>query len=93
MIEAGWADEEVPREQLFDLNLDPEEGNNLADSVRHAGTREALQGRLEVSMLEARDPLMAGPVAPPRGACINEQSLVSPEEPTRIFDGCPDRLP
>lgn len=90
MIAAGWADEEMPREQLFDLGLDPQEGNNLVDSEKHAGIREALRERLDEWMLETRDPLSAGPVPAPRGAEVNEQWQVSPEEPTRAVGAARD---
>jgi N-sulfoglucosamine sulfohydrolase len=85
LLEAGWGDREVPREQLYDLVLDPSEGNNLADRPEHGETLEMLRARLEVWMRETDDPLLAGPVAPPPGALLNEAWQVSPAEPLRVI--------
>ena len=46
-IEAGWGEREVPREELFDLILDPDEGNNLAGDPAFEGVRAELSKRLE----------------------------------------------
>lgn len=77
----------VPREQLYDLVLDPEEGNNLAGDPAHAVVLADLRHRLEVWMRETDDPLLTGPVPAPPGASINEQWQRSPDEPLR---GVPD---
>ena len=85
LVEAGWGDREVPREQLYDLVLDPAEGNDLARRPEHAETLSELRARLEGWMRETEDPLLAGPVAPPPGALVNEQWQVSPNEPLRVI--------
>jgi hypothetical protein len=81
-IEAGWGDREVPREELFDIVLDPEEGNSLANDEAFEPVRRELAERLERHMRETDDPLLDGPVPAPPGARLNRQDQHSPEEPT-----------
>jgi len=79
----------VPREQLYDLVLDPAEGANLAAEPDCAEQLEEMRGRLERWMRETEDPLLEGPVAPPPGALVNEQWQVSPDEQPRVVTGDP----
>jgi arylsulfatase A-like enzyme len=81
LVSAGWGDQIVPREELHDLVLDPNEGRNLADDPAHRGVRAELAGRLEEWMEATNDPLLTGPVEPPPGAIVNRQDQVSPAEP------------
>jgi arylsulfatase A-like enzyme len=81
-VEAGWRDRRVPREQLYDLTLDPEEGNNLASDSDFEHVRAELAQRLETHMRETSDPLLDGPVPAPPGARLNRQDQLSAEEPT-----------
>jgi N-sulfoglucosamine sulfohydrolase len=81
-IEAGWGEREVPREELFDLILDPDEGNNLASEPDFEHVRAELWSRLEGWMRETGDPLLEGPVPAPPGAQLNRQDQRSAEEPT-----------
>jgi arylsulfatase A-like enzyme len=87
LVAAGWGEQEVPEEQLYDLVLDPEEGRNVADDPAQAEVLAELRERLEVWMRETEDPLLEGPVAPPEGAIVNEQWQVSPDAPVRIVTG------
>jgi N-sulfoglucosamine sulfohydrolase len=84
-VEAGWGERTVPREQLYDLVLDPAEMNNLAADPSCAEALAEMRGRLEDWMRDTDDPLRDGPVAPPVGAEVNEQWQVSPDEPTRTI--------
>jgi arylsulfatase A-like enzyme len=81
-IEAGWGEREVPREQLFDLVLDPEEGENLAGDPAFEHVRLELRERLEGWMRDSDDPLIDGPIPAPPGARLNRQDQRSAEEPT-----------
>jgi arylsulfatase A-like enzyme len=81
-IEAGWGERHVPREQLYDLLLDPEEGDNLAADPTFEHVRAELWGRLEQQMRDTEDPLLDGPVRAPDGVRLNRQDQVSAEEPT-----------
>jgi N-sulfoglucosamine sulfohydrolase len=84
LVEAGWGEQVVPEEQLYDLVLDPQEGNNVAADPAKAGVVAELRQRLEAWMRETEDPLLDGPIAPPEGAIVNEQWQVSPDDPVRI---------
>src|SRR3954470_1380785 len=81
-VEAGWGEREVPREELFDMVLDPEEGHNLAGDPAFEHVRAELSERLERQMRDSDDPLLAGPVPAPDGVRLNRQDQVSAEEPT-----------
>jgi N-sulfoglucosamine sulfohydrolase len=82
LVEGGWGDRALPREELFDLLLDPEEGHNVADDPAFEHVRAELAERLERQMRESDDPLLDGPVPAPEGARLNRQDQVSAEEPT-----------
>ena len=84
LVEAGWGEQEVPEEQLYDLVLDPQEGQNVAADPARAEALAELRERLEAWMRETDDPLLEGPVPPPEGAIVNEQWQVSPDDPVRI---------
>jgi N-sulfoglucosamine sulfohydrolase len=45
-----------PREELFDLRVDPDHMNNLADSPEHASIRDDLRERLFAVLREQNDP-------------------------------------
>jgi arylsulfatase A-like enzyme len=81
-VEAGWGERHVPREQLYDLALDPQEGNNLAGDEACEQVRAELSERLERHMRDTGDPLLDGPVPAPPGVQLNRQDQVSAEEPT-----------
>ncbi len=83
-IAAGWGKRTVPEEQLYDLVLDPGEGQNLAEDAACAEPLAELRQRLDTWMRETDDPLLRGPVQPPPGAAVNEQWQVSPDDPVRI---------
>jgi len=84
LVAAGWGEQEVAEEQLYDLVLDPQEGNNIAADPAKAEVVAELRERLEAWMRETDDPLLEGPIAPPEGAIVNEQWQVSPDDPVRI---------
>lgn len=83
LVAAGWGKQEVPEEQLYDLVLDPGEGNDLAADPAHREVRDDLRARLEAWMRETEDPLLDGPVEPPPGAIVSEQWQLSPDDPVR----------
>ncbi|HEX3561888.1 MAG TPA: sulfatase [Solirubrobacterales bacterium] len=84
LVEAGWGNERVDREQLYDLVLDPAEGRNLAGDPAHADVLSELSDRLTEWMRETDDPLLQGDVAPPPGAEINLPTQVAPDEPVTV---------
>lgn len=93
LVEAGWGKQVVPREQLYDLVLDPAEGANLAGTPGGEEALADLRGRLDEWMRETDDPLLRGPVAPPPGATVNEQWQVSPNEQTQLVTADPTAAP
>jgi N-sulfoglucosamine sulfohydrolase len=86
LVAAGWGEEVVPEEQLYDLVLDPQEGRNAAGDPAKAEVLEEMRERLEAWMRETDDPLLDGPVAPPEGAIVTPQEQVSPDV-VQIFSG------
>jgi N-sulfoglucosamine sulfohydrolase len=93
LVKAGWGDRVVSEEQLYDLVLDPAEGNNLAGDAASQEVLEELRERLEAWMRETEDPLLDGPVPPPPGAVVNEQWQVSPADPVRVVKADPTAAP
>jgi N-sulfoglucosamine sulfohydrolase len=77
LLEAGWGDLPRPREELYDLVLDPAEARNLVGDPAHADVHVALRDRLDEWMLTTDDPLLQGPVPAPPGAVYNDAGDVS----------------
>jgi len=82
LLAAGWAEREIPKEQLYDVLFDPNEANNLVDDPGYAPVLEDLRARLEQWMGDTDDPLLAGHVDPPPGVEINLPDQQSATEPT-----------
>jgi len=82
LLAAGWAEREIPKEQLYDVLFDPNEANNLVDDPGYAPVLEDLRARLEQGMGDTDDPLLAGHVDPPPGVEINLPDQQSATEPT-----------
>src|SRR3954452_8130694 len=81
LVAAGWPDQIVPTEQLYDLILDPNEVRNLAGDAAHEQVLGDLRDRLTSWMEETEDPLLLGPVAVPPGAVVNDPAQASPNDP------------
>jgi N-sulfoglucosamine sulfohydrolase len=86
LVEAGWGEEFVPEEQLYDLLLDPAENRDLSSDPARADVLAELRGRVERWMAETGDPLLSGPIEPPPGAIVNRQDALSPAEAPRGID-------
>jgi arylsulfatase A-like enzyme len=82
LLDHGWAERPVAREQLYDLVFDPNEAANLAVDPAHADVVALLRARLQGWMEDTDDPLLAGHVEPPEGMVLNEQSQRSADDPT-----------
>jgi N-sulfoglucosamine sulfohydrolase len=82
LLAAGWADVDPPWEALFDLWLDPSEGNNRIGDPALTGVAENLRGRLHDWMVRTADPLLDGPVPPAEGTVVNTVDQVSASDPT-----------
>jgi N-sulfoglucosamine sulfohydrolase len=55
-----------PPIELYDLSIDPNEWDNVANSLDYRSTRNELLGRLASWMRDTEDPLLSGAVASPR---------------------------
>ena len=82
LVEAGWGEQLVEPEQLYDLVFDPHEERNLVDDTGRAEVLTDLRQRLDRWMKETSDPLLDGPVGAPPGAEFNLPSQVSADDPT-----------
>ena len=82
LLRSGWAEREIPAEQLYDLAFDPNEACNLAGDPAYADVLADLRARLEAWRRETGDPLLAGHVDPPPGVEINTPDQRSAGEPT-----------
>ena len=80
LVAHGWAERELPREELHDLLFDPAEAANVADDPAYAEVRDELAARLDAWMRETGDPLLAGDVEPPAGAEVTDPDAVSPAD-------------
>jgi N-sulfoglucosamine sulfohydrolase len=81
LVAAGWGRRPRPREELYDLLMDPGEMRNLAATDAYADVEAELSGALEGWMRGTEDPLLDGPVAPPPGATVNDPAGHSAVEP------------
>jgi N-sulfoglucosamine sulfohydrolase len=72
LIEAGWADRPLPREELHDLLFDPQEARDLSGEETYAPVLHEMRERLENWMRETEDPLLEGDVPAPPGAVLND---------------------
>jgi len=82
LLSYGWAEHEIPKEQLYDVIFDPNEARNLAQDPAHAEVLEQMRERLHAWMLDTADPLLAGHVDPPSGVEINDPDQLSATDPT-----------
>ena len=87
MIDLGWAERPVEREQLYDVLVDPNETVNLAADPGYADVRAELAARLEAWQRETDDPLLDGDVPAPAGARLSTREQRSAEEPTVTVGG------
>jgi hypothetical protein len=83
MLEAGWRDQVVRPEQLFDLSFDPNEAANLASEARYEEVLVQMRDRLDRWMNRTNDPLLRGPVPAPPQAVVNRPDDVHPKD---VFD-------
>ncbi len=66
--ETDFANQERDRTELYDLRLDPQESNNLADRPDHRHLRESLEARLDAWMVATADPLLTTKFPVPENA-------------------------
>jgi len=84
LLAAGWRTRGIVGEALHDLVFDPHETHNVAADPAYAAVLDDLRARLAHWMRATDDPLLAGPVAPPPGAQVNDPDGLSPGEAVRV---------
>jgi arylsulfatase A-like enzyme len=81
-LEYGWRQQQLPREDLYDLMFDPNERHNLAGDGASAPILADMRARIASWMKRTNDPLLNGPIPLPPGAVVNPIDGISPNEPT-----------
>lgn len=81
LLQHGWRERQIAREQIYDLVFDPDETNNMASDPAMASVLNDMRDRLERWMRQTDDPLLRGPVPAPSGAQINDPDGLSPKDP------------
>ena len=81
-----WPDARPP-EMLFDLDADPLERRNLADDPAFAAVRADLAARMDAWQARTRDPILDGPVPPPRPAA-QLRGCLEPPSPAAMEAVC-----
>jgi len=89
--ETDWKTQSLPEERLFDLLLDPQEGNNLVAQPEMLGVLEDLRARLHDWMVRTGDPLLDGNVPlpaegrmwPQNAVYLNQEEMIGPDESTK----------
>jgi arylsulfatase A-like enzyme len=82
LLRNGWAEREIPQEQLYDVFFDPNEADNLVEDPAYAEVLADLRARLQAWMDDTEDPLLSGHVDPPPGVEINLPDQRSASDPT-----------
>lgn len=71
------------REELYDLETDPAEANNLARDPEHQELRERLKAHLARWMAATNDPLLDGPIPSPYHLRISAEMKTLAQEPAK----------
>jgi len=71
-----WRTQSLPEERLYDLVLDPQEGNNLAGQPEMLEVLKDLRARLHGWMARTGDPLLSGDVPLPQDGLMWPQDAV-----------------
>ncbi|HAT09872.1 MAG TPA: sulfatase [Planctomycetes bacterium] len=77
-LAAGWACEQLPDEELYDILRDPAESRNLVADPAYAAHLRDLRCRLDAQMRATSDPLLHGPVPLPRGCVATHPDAPGP---------------
>lgn len=87
LLDLGWAERELPNEELYDLMLDPAEVDNRASDPGAQAVLSELRGRLDRWMEATDDPLLGDGIPLAAEIAINDPDGLSPsEEPTRYTE-------
>jgi hypothetical protein len=61
-LQPAGQEQDFPPEELYDVQEDPAERNNLAGDPQHEDERKRLSGLVDEWMKETDDPLLKGPI-------------------------------
>ena len=87
-LEHDWQHEALDaREELYDLEFDPNEQRNLATDAAHQDTLADLKGRLNEWMQRTQDPLLKGPIPLPKGARAYDPNAISDKDKAALEYG------
>ena len=78
LLEHGFSDRPLPREELYDLVFDPAERNNLVNNESHKDILAALLENLSEWMHETGDALLYGDYPVPEGARLDPVGQTGP---------------
>mgnify|MGYP005839490071 CR=1 FL=1 len=81
LLDAGWRERVLAREQLYDLRHDPHEAANVADRAEYRDVLADLRARLDRWMHDTDDPLLQGDIPLAPGGSTNAPDQLSPREP------------
>jgi arylsulfatase A-like enzyme len=76
LMENGLKDLSKPRELLYDLFMDPSEGNNLSESVKYSNIKIQLEKKLNEHMVNTNDPLIDGQITIKPNYKVNKKECV-----------------
>ncbi|HAI12449.1 MAG TPA: hypothetical protein DCM28_12140 [Phycisphaerales bacterium] len=79
-----WAKANVPKEQLYDLEFDPNEMCNLVEKSDMQDVLADMRGRLDDWMKRTNDPILDGPVKVPSGGAETPRDKYSPADVVKI---------
>jgi len=86
-LKNGWANHKHLPEELYDLTFDPNERNNLVSDSKYFSILSDMRARLKSWMVKTNDPLLNGPVKPPKGVAITPADKLSPTDKAFIYEG------
>jgi len=65
--------------------FDPNETRNVGADPTQSTTLTEMRGRLDRWMRATNDPILHGPIMPPKGATANDPDGVSPRETPKLL--------
>lgn len=74
LLENGWENTYIQNEELYDLILDPNESNNLANDSSYKEILEDMRNKLDNWMIRTEDPIKKGEIPQVDDALINRDS-------------------
>jgi N-sulfoglucosamine sulfohydrolase len=81
-LDNGWKDKIMPAEELYELDFDPNERNNLVIDPLNQVVLKEMRIRLDQMMKKTGDPLIKGFIVAPPDAVLNNANDISPKDKT-----------